>query len=418
MKAHNSQPRGPLSLRANTIWNMCGSLVYLVCNWLTTVLVVVLSSGYDASGSLTVAMAVGNILSTIVLFRVRPIQVSDIHEQYTAPDYVGLRVASSFAAIVFCLVYSLLTVSPVNMATTFAYMLFKLVDSFVDVFHGVDQQHGRLDYTAISQILRGLFLLAGFIFGLVYLDSLLAAILLMAVTSLAVVFFYDIPKARQFAPLKPRFRKAKLLKLLTICAPGFVSSLVCTMVVSVVRQRFGLIYGDGALGIYAAVAAPTVVVQALVSYLYAPLLGPIAEQWSNGDIRKLRLVLLRVLGVVAAATAACILLAIVAGEWVLNLVYGEATAMYAYLFPLMLVGTACTGLMFFFLDYLIILRDFKGAIISSLASFLASFAFMSMFYQTYDLNSVSLVIVLAYLLGMIVCGTFIEVDFRKRSATA
>ena len=54
----------------DVLWNSVGSLVYLGCTWLTTVLVVLLSDDYQASGSLAIAMAVGNVFSTIALFRV------------------------------------------------------------------------------------------------------------------------------------------------------------------------------------------------------------------------------------------------------------------------------------------------------------------------------------------------------------
>ena len=54
-----------LSIRANMIWNAAGSLVYMAAQWLITVLVVRLSTGYDAAGLLALGMAVSNIFSPI-----------------------------------------------------------------------------------------------------------------------------------------------------------------------------------------------------------------------------------------------------------------------------------------------------------------------------------------------------------------
>ena len=45
-----------LSLKANVLWNSIGSMFYLGCQWLITVLVVRLSSGFDAAGLLSLAM--------------------------------------------------------------------------------------------------------------------------------------------------------------------------------------------------------------------------------------------------------------------------------------------------------------------------------------------------------------------------
>ena len=50
-----------LSIKANMLWNSIGSMTYLGCQWLVTIFVVRLSSGYDAAGLLSLAMAVVGI---------------------------------------------------------------------------------------------------------------------------------------------------------------------------------------------------------------------------------------------------------------------------------------------------------------------------------------------------------------------
>lgn len=62
-----------LSLQKNMAWNSIGSLIYLECSWLTTVLVVTLSTDYVDSGALAVAMAVGNLVASIFMFKVRSV---------------------------------------------------------------------------------------------------------------------------------------------------------------------------------------------------------------------------------------------------------------------------------------------------------------------------------------------------------
>ena len=58
-----------LSLKLNMLWNSFGSLFYLGCQWLMTVMVVRLSNGFDAAGTLTLAMSVYNIFSSLALYR-------------------------------------------------------------------------------------------------------------------------------------------------------------------------------------------------------------------------------------------------------------------------------------------------------------------------------------------------------------
>ena len=397
-----------LSIEQGILWNSVGSMVYLVCNWLTTVLVVVLGSDISGSGSLAVAMSVGNIYATIVLLRARPVQVSEAYPDLTTGHFIAQRVLALVVATVFCLVYGLISVSPSDYLVVACYCLFKAADSFVDVLHGIDQINSRLDYAAISQVLRGLGLLVGFAAGLIVFKSLLVAILFMAIVSLAVILAFDFPVAASFGSVTPKFEKRQLFELCKICFPGFIASLACTTVVSLTRQFYGLSYGNEQLGIYAAVATPTAVVQALVTYLYAPILGPLAKSWQDNRIDLIVSMTKKVFIAVTAATVMCVLGGILLGKPVLTLIYGEQIGSHSAYLPLMLVATALTGLMFFSIDLAISFgKPVYGFISSSfslvVAVVLSKTLFSSAAFQ-YDANVISVVIVLAYGVGLVISG--------------
>lgn len=400
-----------LTVSQSFIWNTTGSMVYLVANWLTTVLVVVLGSDLSMSGSLAVAMSVGNIYATIVLLRARPVQVAQTYPELTTKHFVAQRLVAVIAASVFCFVYSLATVSSADWAVVACYCAFKAVDSFVDVLHGVDQIHNRLDYAAISQILRGIGVLVGFCFGLIVLRDLIAAVLLMAVISLGVVLVFDFRVTARFGSVVPEFDIQAIARLTKICFPGFIASLVCTTVVSLTRQTYGLAYGNDILGIYAAVATPTAVVQALVTYLYAPLLGPLAKSWQDNRMDEIVSTIKRVFIAVAAATVVCVLGGILLGEPVLTLIYGEQIGSHSSYLALMLVATALTGLMFFSIDLAISFGKPVYGFISTAVSLvvavvLAKVLFSSAAFQD-DANIISMVIVIAYGIGLAISTVLI-----------
>ncbi len=395
-----------LSIEQSILWNSVGSMVYLVCNWLTTVLVVVLSPDISASGSLAVAMSVGNIYATIVLLRARPVQVSEAYPSLTTGHFIAQRVLALVLASVFCAVYGLLSVSPSDYLVVACYCLFKAADSFVDVLHGIDQVNSRLDYAAISQVLRGVGLLAGFAIGLVVFKSLFVAILLMAVVSLVVVLAFDFPVAARFGSVLPKFEKDQLLRLCKICFPGFIASLACTTVVSLTRQFYGLSYGNEQLGIYAAVATPTAVVQALVTYLYAPLLGPLAKSWQDGRLDDIVSTIKKVFLAVAGATVLCVIGGILLGEPVLTLIYGEQIGAHSSYLALMLIATALTGLMFFSIDLAISFGKPVYGFISTAVSLVLAVALSKMLFSSTsfqnDANIISMVIVASYGVGLLI----------------
>lgn len=132
-----------LSIRANMIWNAAGSLVYMAAQWLTTILVVRLSAGYDAAGLLALGMAVSNIFSPIGYYKVRAFQVSDLEEEFTFRQYLGFRIITVGLAIVVMFVYCFLTCPAGTWITVILYGFFSLGPVFVDVLHGEEQRESR-----------------------------------------------------------------------------------------------------------------------------------------------------------------------------------------------------------------------------------------------------------------------------------
>ena len=62
-------------------FNSMGSLFYLLCQWLLTVVVVPLCS-FEAAGILTLSISLTNVFFTLATFGIRIFQVSDSQGKY------------------------------------------------------------------------------------------------------------------------------------------------------------------------------------------------------------------------------------------------------------------------------------------------------------------------------------------------
>ncbi|WP_434700369.1 hypothetical protein [Trueperella pyogenes] len=100
-----------LSLKRNILWNSVGSTTRLACNYLITIAVVRLSSGFDAAGALALAMTISNLIAPLADFRLRTIQVTDVAGERTTHDYVGLRMFTTLIAAIAGSAYAALTVN-------------------------------------------------------------------------------------------------------------------------------------------------------------------------------------------------------------------------------------------------------------------------------------------------------------------
>lgn len=399
-------------MKRNLLFNTAGSLTYQGCLWLTTVLVVVLSSGYNDSGLLAFAMTVGNMFNPIATYSMRPYQVSDASGEHTQGSYVGFRLTTLLLGIAFIVPYTFVTTSdPATIGVVFVYLIFKVDEAFCDVLYGVDQCAERMDYIGISQFVRGIVLVASFSAGLVLLNSLSLAIIAMSVCCMAVTFAYDIPHASRISSLRPHISRSEAWGLLKGCLPLVISTLFMSAIVSVARQWFSNSYGTGALGLYAAVATPAVLVQAAARYLYAPALVPLSERWREGtDAFK---ILLRTAKTMFLACVVMVIALSLVGSPLLTLVYGESIAGCTYLFPYVLISTALVALLWFVTDVLVVCRDLRGMLTSTTISIVVVIMTMVPLESVFYMNGINYTVIAGVTAGLVAALLFLRHDVRK-----
>lgn len=138
----SAQPlSGGLSTKQNMLWNTIGCLLYQACIWAMTVAVVVFSPDYSNSGALAFAMAIGNLYYPLATYNMRTIQVSDVEDEYSPAQYVGLRIVTVIVGFLPILIYLLATASSEGMVlTALCWLLFKADESFCCVYYAVDQK--------------------------------------------------------------------------------------------------------------------------------------------------------------------------------------------------------------------------------------------------------------------------------------
>lgn len=393
----------PLSLQANTLWNAAGCLFYLGCQWLTTVLVVRLSANYENSGALAFAMANGIIFASIGLYKIRTFQVSDLKGAYSNQEYIGFRILTIALGLLWSAIYLPLTASNdmALLTAAVAYLVFKSDEVFSDVLYGVYQRNERMDYIGKSQLLRGVLSLTGFSAPLAMTGNLVMGIIGMALCCMAVTACYDLPHATLFGAIAPSFSKAKMVSLLKVCCLAMLASLCANSIVSAVRQYYGITYGSEALGIYASVATPAVLIQVAATYLYSPLIGSLAKTWQNNGMVAFRKEFLKVLLVIAFVIGVFIVCLSAVGNAALQLVFGASIAPYTYLFPYVLIATGCVGVLLYVNDVLIILRKMKSILLCNAIALVAALGLAIPCTAMMDMNGINVSIITGCLIAIL-----------------
>lgn len=407
MSALRKKTYPPLSMRENMLWNSAGSITYLACQWLVTVLIVRLSDGYNAAGLLSLASSVTGTFGTFANYKMGVYQISDIKHENTTSEYLGFRLITLGGSFIACIIYSLITCPLSSILTITLYFIFKAVGLVIDIMHGLDQVNRRMDFIGKSFILQGVSTLAAFtvVFGLT--QSLDLAIMAMTAAAFGVLFLFDLPHSRTFESYGVHITAKKTFYLLKRSFSAVLASLACSAIYTAPKQLLLVMVSDAALGIYSSAAAPALVVQMGATYLYAPLLDVFARHhYEKNKQEMLRLLKRTALGVIAIGIV-CYIGAGLLGEWALCLLFGESIRPYAYLLQPVVVTSVATAFLWFFGDLLVALRSFRGYFLGN-AIALASVVPLGVFcIQQWGMNGVSFAATAASFIGAATMALFL-----------
>lgn len=403
---------GPLSMKQNIIWNSIGSVIYLGCQWLMSILIVRLSNGYENAGIFSLAMSIGNLFTPFAIYRMRAYQVSDTYKRYSSSQYAAFRIATIAIAFIGCELYTYFTCNENAWPAITLYLLYKGIECFIDVLHGIDQRHLRMDIIGKSFIIRGLLTICSFSMALHFSKNLEIALISIILVTAPVLFFYDYPSAKQFDKVRPAISRSDTIRLLTKCLPAVAASIACSAVLTIPRQYLAVTQGDAALGIYASIASPVALVQMGGSYVYSPLLGSLADTYNrNGRQSFTRLFFKSIIGVLGACLVCCIGI-LLCGEKMFALLYGPSIVNHLYLLPPMLACAILTAILWFLNDLLLGIRDYYGSFFGNASAIIVALLSAFLLIDTFGMNGISYTGIIAYTIGIAASLVSLIIDLK------
>lgn len=391
-----------LTLRQNLVWNSIGSFSYLFAQWLLTFLVVRLSSGYDNAGNLSLAISVTNIFYNLACFNVRPYLVSDIHQKYSYDDYVSFRFLTSFLSFFLCFLYILFFHYELEqLVCIMIYMIYKLGEACVDVFHAIEQKQSRMDIGGISLLSRGFLSVISFTISMSLIHNVNLSILLMTLLSWAFIVAFDFPQVRKFSKFRLHFKWSMQKELFCEFLPLAIGTFVGTMCTSLPRQILEIVEGTNNLGIYATVATPAVIVQVASSYVYNPLLVQFSKYRASNDKKKFRKLFFETVFIIIGLGILFFVGSLFFAKWGLKFLYGAEISNYAYLFFPIIIYTTLNGLLWFCHNIIIILRKLNSLLFINVSGFLCCLGTVFFFINIFSMNGVTFCMI-AFTLLMII----------------
>lgn len=385
-----------LSVGQNTLFNSVGSLYYLGCQWLITVLVVRLGS-YESAGILSLCMSITNMFFTLASFGMRDFQVSDYEGKYTTAQYVSTRLLTCLGSTILCCGVVMFNrgYTAYEAACIIIYMFFRVAEALVDCFQAIEQKAERMDYNFISFLLRGTLLLVGFSAVLYLTQNLLLAIVTITLTSFGVVLFFDFPAGRKLTGFRLSFSLTITRRLLWECVPLMCNSFLTSAVVSVPRSILEGVWGSYIMGIYSSIATPATIVQSGAMWLYMPVITVFTRHYVQRDRRAYLSLYRRMWALLAGAFVVVFLVAGLLGRWGLGLLFDQTVVEYAYLLIPVLGTTALIACAYFLGALITITRKLRVILVSNVVSAALAAALSYPLIRIFCMEGVNYVIYIA-----------------------
>lgn len=394
--------RKKLGLVHNILYSGAGSIIFTLCQWLTTIIIIRLL-GYEASGFYALAITVTNTFFSISLWGIRSFQIADINDSYSYSDYFYNRILTNVIAFLIFIGFMLVNnYSLDKIIIIVLYMLYKVIDSFFDFFDTLCQKQMRMDVISKSMIFRSIISIALFTGVCYFYKSLEMGIIIMIITSLIYLLFYNYRFCKKEWKFKYVFDKNKIIKLLLTCTPLMLSGFLVSLNLMIPKYLYEKFFDTEMLGIFTTITSLALVVQLGAQTILAPMLPVLAEYYKNGDQKSFANIIYRF-----CILSFCILIIAFLGvkflgPWVIGIIYGADLVSYTYLLYLAIFSSFLTIISWVVCYLLTLLKRTKIQLTISLISAIVCMIVSYPVLSSVGLNGINIVIIIAQCCSLVI----------------
>lgn len=397
-------------------------------NSFQTVVILMVISRIDAvtdAGNFVIAYAIANLLIMIGKYGIRQYQVSDVTEQFSFSDYLGARFISTAGMLIAAVVYIIIQTASgaydfEKSAAVFLICGAKAVDAFEDVYHGMFQQHSRLDIAGKIWTIRLLVYIVEFmaVYSLLRNLVLTAAICLVTTILLAFVLNGTVIKSKALIYAKGR-EGGHIRQLMVDCFPIFVSNFLMAYVANAPKYAIDVVLSSQEQAQFNYIFMPVFVISLLSTFIYQPMINRLAVMWHENKLSRFWKMIFRQVAFVAGLTVLAMGAGALLGIPVLSAMYGVDLSPYRMELVILLLGGGMVALINFFTMVITVTRYQKHLMWGYLAISFGFLAFGKRVAENWGIRGISIfytisvtVLALIFLVYIIVIE---KVEKKRRS---
>jgi O-antigen/teichoic acid export membrane protein len=348
----------PLSLRSNFAWAVAGNVIYAACQWGMIVALAKLGSSFMV-GQFSLGLALVTPVLMLSNLDLRAVQATDAQRQFRFSEYLRLRLALTFAALIVIVgIVRFGAYESRTGAVILALALAKSIETLSDIHYGLFQLNDRLDQTGRSMILRGVLSVIALSVVLYLLRSVAWACLGVALAWTAALLLFDVRRGRllvsctegdsrsegvspaESAGTAKRTGSTRQARLLTLALPLGLVTTIASVNLHMPRYFVHAHMGEHELGIFSAIAYAAGSLTLVGDSLAISAVPRLARLYAGGRRVEYRALLLRLLAIGSAVGLIGLAVARGMGAWLLRIFYNRDYAAQSHLFTLLMAAAA------------------------------------------------------------------------------
>lgn len=333
------------------------------------------------AGTFVIAYAVANLLIMIGKYGIRQYQVSDVRGQFSFHEYLTLRIITTILMIAAAFIYILFLYmnGSYDINKSAAVLLIcglKAVDAFEDVFHGMFQQHGRLDIAGKILTLRLFLYIIEYMLVYYFTHDLILTSAVCLITTLLLSIFLngsvmkvfrqeDVSVSETSAHPQAGFFHltfSHLKELAMDCFPLFISTFLMAYVANAPKYSIDIVLSSHDQAQFNYIFMPVFVISLLSTFIYQPMINRLAVIWHENKLSQFWHLILRQTIIIGVLTLLAMFGGYLLGIPVLSLLYAVDLSAYRTELVILLLGGGMLALVNFFTMVITVTRYQKHLI--------------------------------------------------------
>ena len=376
------------------IWNMIQSILFAVQS-AVLLMVINRTNGLEDAGVFSIAYAIASLIYYIGEFGVRKYQVTDVEEKSSFRDYHTHRIASCLVALIAGIGYA------ANGYVSGQYSVYKfqiivlvcaikVLEAYCDVYFARFQQKGRLDVSSKASAYRITVPMIACMLALILTHNLLVSMLIwLAVTVLSILTSFVLV-APEFGKIEVRLDMSRFVKITRECFPLFAGSFLLLYIGNAPKYAIDAFLDDKAQACFNFIFMPVFAIGMLANFIFNPILVRLAEEWSKGNIKEFKRIVVRQMLVIGGITLLAVAVALTIGCPVLGMIFGADLSGNRFSLTILMVGGGMLALANFFTVVVTVVRGQKHLLAGYILGALTAKLLSGYFVRTYGVPGASL----------------------------